>query len=361
MSKEQKQRHWLSRLSFGTVSLFFSVLLLLGYLSMVVDPAKAWFFTLFGLLYIPVLLIVLVLFVLALFRRSHLRGLLLLMLLPSVFLFGKYYQFKGPSDETPSTLKIVSYNVGLFAHGDGFENRLALADTVCAYLRKADADILCLQEFYLPNNVDFGSWIKRRFPGYTVEYYVLSGDSGQFGNVTLSRRPVSGKGRMDFEKSTNMALWTDVRLDSSTVRLYNCHFESYNISLSGLVKKAGEEGLMEETEQKMRRSITERPKQVAEVMRDVDAAPVRSLVLGDFNDNPLSYTCFRLLRGRKDSFVSAGKGFGATYRSLWPLLRIDYILYPKDLAAVSYRVDKVKYSDHYPVTATYYETGRNSR
>ena len=96
-------------------------------------------------------------------------------------------------------------------------------------------------------------------------------------------------------------------------------------------------------------------------MKDVDSAPVRSVVAGDFNDTPLSYTCFRLLRGRHDSFVRAGKGFGATYSSLWPLLRIDYILYPKDLEAVSYRVDRVRYSDHYPVIASYYETGRNPR
>lgn len=361
MAAEKKKRHWLSRLSFGTVCLVFSGLLLLSYLSFIVDPARAWLFTIFGLLYVPVLLVVIVLFILSLIRRSHMRGLLLVMLLPSVFLVGKYYQFRGPSQETPATLKIISYNVGLFAHGDGSQDRLALADEVCNYLREADADIICLQEFHLPNRLDFGPWLKQRFPGYKIDYYVLNGPSGQFGNVTLSRYPVTGKGKIDFARSTNMALWTDVRLDSATVRLYNCHFESYNISLSGLVKKAGEEGLVEETEQKMRRSITERPKQVAEVMRDVDAAPVRSLVIGDFNDNPLSYTCFRLLRGRKDSFVKAGKGFGATYRSLWPLLRIDYILYPKDLAAVSYKVDKVKYSDHYPVICTYYETGRDSR
>lgn len=357
----KKNRHWLSRLSFGTVSLFFSALLLLGYLSMVVDPAKAWFLTLFGLLYIPVLLVVAVLFILSLIRRSRMRGFLLLMLIPSIFFFGKYYQFRGPSDTTPATLKVVSYNVGLFAHGDGFNDRLALADSVCTYLRKADADLICLQEFYLPGQVDLGAWLRGRFPGYKMEYYVVTGNNGQFGNVTLSRRPLTGKGKINFEKSTNMALWSDVRLDSAVVRIYNCHFESYNISLSGLVKKAGEEGLVEETGQKMRRSIHERPKQVAEVLKGVEAAPVRSVVLGDFNDNPLSYTCFRLLRGRKDSFTVAGKGFGATYRSLWPLLRIDYILYPQDLAAVSYKVDKVKYSDHYPVIATYYETGRNSR
>ena len=361
MAAERKKRHWLSRLSFGTVSLLFSGLLLLSYLSVVVDPAKAWFFTLFGLLYFPVLVIMLILFIWSVFRRSRMRGLLLVMLLPSLFLFGKYYQFKGPSDETPASLKVVSYNVGLFAHGDHPEDRLALADTVSAYLRKTGADIICLQEFYLPAKTGIGPWLRKHFPGYEADYYVLTGKEGQFGNVTLSRRKVTAEGKIDFEKSTNMALWTDVRLDSTTIRLFNCHFESYNISLSGLVKKAGEEGLVEETEQKMRRSINERPKQVAEVLKEVDAAPVRSAVLGDFNDNPLSYTCFRLSRGRKDSFVEAGKGFGDSYRSLWPLLRIDYILYPQDLKAVSYKVDKVKYSDHYPVIATYYETGRNLR
>ena len=105
----------------------------------------------------------------------------------------------------------------------------------------------------------------------------------------------------------------------------------------------------------MRRSITQRPRQVDEVMRDVDECPVRSVVLGDFNDNPLSYTVHRLSRGRRDSFVQGGKGFGATFRTLWPLLRIDYILIPRDLETVSYEVPKVKYSDHYPVIATYYE------
>ena len=94
------------------------------------------------------------------------------------------------------------------------------------------------------------------------------------------------------------------------------------------------------------------------MLRSMDKAPVRSLAVGDFNDSPLSYTYFRLQRGRKDSFVKAGKGFGATYRALWPLLRIDYILYPPELEAVSFEVLSAPYSDHNPIVATYYETPR---
>ena len=355
---KKKERHWLSHLSFGTVSLVLSGLLVLAYLSVVVDPAKAWFFTLFGLLYPVVLPVTALLFVWSLFRRSHMRLLLMIVLLPSLFFFGRYVQFRRSAPAEEGALKVVSYNVGLFAHGPEGADRLVLADSVSRWLRAQDADLICLQEFFLPNEVSMDDWIKRHFPGYKAEYYVFTGKRGAFGNLTLSRCPVADKGKINFERSTNLALWTDVRLNSATVRLYNCHFESYNISLSNLVKK---DGAVEETERKMRRSITERPKQVAEVMRGVDSAPVQSLVLGDFNDNPLSYTYMRLLRGRHDSFVKAGKGFGATYRTLWPLLRIDYILYPPGLEAVTYEVPHMGYSDHYPIIATYYETGRNTR
>ena len=355
---EKKQRHWLSHLSFGTVSLVLSALLVLAYLSVVVDPAKAWFFTLFGLLYPLVLPATVLLFVWSLLRRSHMRLLLALVLLPSLFIFGRYVQIRRSTPTEEGPLKVVSYNVGLFAHGPAGSDRLVLADSVSRWLRAQDADLICLQEFYLPADVPMDTWLKRHFPGYKAEYYIFPGTRGAFGNVTLSRRPVVDKGKINFERSTNLALWTDIGLDSATVRIYNCHFESYNISLSNLVKK---EGAVEETERKMRRSITERPKQVAEVMRGVDSAPVQSLVLGDFNDNPLSYTYFRLLRGRHDSFTKAGRGFGATYRTLWPLLRIDYILYPPGLQAVTYTVPHVTYSDHYPIIATYHETGRNTR
>lgn len=334
--------------------MFFSALLLLGYLSVIVDPAKGWFFTLFGLIYPLVLPITLVLFVWALFRRSTMRGLLAVALLPSLFFVGRYYQFRGPSDQTEPTMKVVSYNVGLFAHGPSGISRMALADSSARYLRSLDADVICLQEFWLPLSQPVEPWLKSHFPGYQAEYYVFTGDKGHFGNVTLSRRGFSNKGINKFDKSTNLALFTDIQLCGSTLRLYNCHFESYNISLPALVKK----NEVELAERKMRRSISERPKQVAEVLRSMDRS---SVVLGDFNDTPLSYTYVRLHRHRHDAFAVAGKGWGASHKSLWPLLRIDYVLYPDELKAVSYTVDKVDYSDHYPVISTFYETGRSTR
>ena len=177
---EVKKRHgWFSRLTFGTASLALGGLLALSYVSVLVNPAKAWFFTIFGLLFIPVLVLTVLFFVWALFRRSRMTGFLLVMLLPAIFLIGKYYQFKAPEPEREPTLKVVSYNVGLFMHGNMGDKRLVLADSVASFLRSTNADVICLQEFHLPNTLNMEAWFRDRFPGYHAEYYVLTGESGR--------------------------------------------------------------------------------------------------------------------------------------------------------------------------------------
>jgi hypothetical protein len=121
---KQKKHNWFTSLSFGTVALVLTVLLVLGYLSIIVPPEKAWFFTLFGLIYPVVLPATLILFVIALVRRSRTRLVLALALLPSLFFAGRYFQISAPKDAPEPTLTVVSYNVGLFRHGPECEDRL---------------------------------------------------------------------------------------------------------------------------------------------------------------------------------------------------------------------------------------------
>ena len=65
----------------------------------------------------------------------------------------------------------------------------------------------------------------------------------------------------------------------------------------------------------------------------------------------MSYVYHTLAKGRKDSFKDCGKGFGSTFAPLWPLLRIDYIIYPEEYCGMSHKVLKENISDHYPVVA----------
>ena len=67
-------------------------LLLLSYLASYVNPAKAWFMTIFGLLYAPLLILNTFLLVWALFRRSRSFLIPLIAIAPSIFIIGKYHK-----------------------------------------------------------------------------------------------------------------------------------------------------------------------------------------------------------------------------------------------------------------------------
>ena len=233
--------------------------------------------------------------------------------------------------------------------GTGARGRCA--DSIFAFIREADADIICLQEFRLGGRQDLRQYLAGKLKGYDVQYYIFPETGGSFGNVTLSRVPVVGKGKLRFEGSANLAIYTDHKIGKNSFRVYNCHFESYNISFAGFAKGLfrGDAEVFAETGSKMKKSISRRPKQVDMVFSDIESCPYEAFVCGDFNDNPMSYTYYRMTRGRKDAFVEGGAGLGATYSRLWPLLRIDYILVPDRFKTISYDVHKIGFSDHYPV------------
>ena len=336
-----------------------AALLIVSYISIIVNPAKIWVISLSGLFFVPLALANLILLLWAIKRRSRSALIPLLTLTPCFFFLGRYVQFSSEEDYQPKdpTLKMVSYNVGRFALSDkeaGIEGRNQCADSVFAFLKTQDADIICLQEFYLKDLKKLKSYLATRMKGYRVEYYMFPGRNGAFGNVTLSRLPVTGKGKVKFEESANLAIYTDHRVGDRRFRVYNCHFESYNISFTGMVKGLmnADKDVFAQTGTKMKRSILRRPKQVDQVFSDIESCPVEAFVCGDFNDNPMSYTYYRMTRGRKDAFVEAGAGFGATYARLWPMLRIDYVMVPDRFDALSCEIPKVGYSDHYPVVTT---------
>lgn len=332
----------------------------ISYLSFIINPAKFWLISLFGLAFLPLLAVNFSLLVWAAVRKSKAFIIPLLAILPCVFFLGRYIQFSADS-ESPSddaNLKVLSYNLGRFALSDrksGVSDRRQCADSAFAYLKRQDVDIMCLQEFYVDNDDfrAFKTYLRRHFPGYHAEYYMFTGRSGAFGNVTLSRVPVSGKGVLKFDESTNLAIYTDHRVGERRFRVYNCHFESYNISYTRLVKALfhADGDAFSDTGLKMRKSISRRPKQVDQVFSNIEDCPYEAFVCGDFNDNPMSYTYYRMTRDRKDAFVSAGSGFGSTYSHLWPLLRIDYVLVPDRFDARDCEVHRVRFSDHYPVVA----------
>ena len=335
-----------------------ALLLVVSYLSMIVNPAKLWLMSLAGLMFVPFLLLNIFLLVWAFMRRSKAFVIPLLAIIPALFFMGRYAHFRG--DEEPpmvpqeNVLKVITWNVARFslsqpsAGVNGFEQ---CADSIFAYIREQKPDIVCLQEFKIKDSRRIKQYLRKKMPGFHSEYYVFTSSNGSAGNLTLSRFPVRNRGVIKFDGGTNLAIFSDYEHAGKVFRVYNCHFESYNISLYGILRSLtkSERNIIADTGTKMKKSITRRPKQVDQVFSDIEACPVESFVCGDFNDNPMSYTYYRMTRGRKDAFVEAGKGLGATFAQLWPMLRIDYVLFPDRFHARSHEIPRLPYSDHYPV------------
>ena len=355
---------WKRQLSFTGVSarILMSVLaglLVMSFLSVVINPGKVWIFAVFGLLFLPLFIVNLVLFLWALKRRSRSFVIPLAALLPSVFFIGGYFQL--PSSERPGTpaegeetVRLVSYNVGRFlqSHGRNMpEGRRACSDSIRHFLTEQNADIICLQEFYTTDIGRVRQYLSGWLKGYRAEYYFYRSRYGYYGNVTFSRMRARDKGVIHFDNSANLAIYTDYTYKGKSFRVYNCHFESYNISTTGLLRSVHrrDREMLRETETKVRRGLAQRPRQVSRVLKHIAGSPVESFVCGDFNDTPMSYTYYRLSKGSDDSFRKAGEWFGATFSFLWPLLRIDYVLYPEEFRAISHRTPHRPYSDHYPV------------
>lgn len=353
LAEKRARRFRFFHVSLRLVLLVFASALVLGYLSIFISPEVFALPSFFGLYLLPIILLNIFLLVLAMIRRSRSFWIPFLALMPSLFFGEFFYQpQKAGEPRHEGEVKIMTYNVGLFNTHSGSLKKEDLRDGVMKFIRMENPDIVCLQEFSISDT----SYVRRSFRDYRyVIYHLFEHDYGMWtGNVILSRFPILESGCVTFHGSLNMSLWCDFEHDGQVFRLFNNHLESNAISLTSLIKKFGERSdeftsELEKVHGKMRVSVSRRSHQANEILENISSSQRPSIVCGDFNDIPVSYTFHRLSSGRKDTFCEAGHGAGATYSTLWPLLRIDYTLIPEFSTALDHRTERILYSDHYPV------------
>jgi endonuclease/exonuclease/phosphatase family metal-dependent hydrolase len=76
------------------------------------------------------------------------------------------------------------------------------------------------------------------------------------------------------------------------------------------------------------------------------------LICGDFNSTSNQWTYHRIAAGLKDAFQVAGEGWGKTYHTKLPVVRIDYVFASGDWEILSADVLHTGISDHRAVVAT---------
>lgn len=356
MARRRKRRRiWLFSISFRVLAVIALILISLCYLAPFVSPAKVGFIGFFGIYFIPAILLNLILLIAAVIRRSRSFWIPVIALLPSVFFAGKYFR-PGSSGKEPvpeGAFRIMSYNVGRFT-SSGTSGQNECFWDVCRFIEEENPDIVLLQEYRTTDT----SAVRRSFPAYRyVQHFLIPYRKGEYfvGNVTLSKFPIASGGRIRFESSTNMVMYSDAIVGSHAIRVYNVHLESNSISLTSLIKKIGGwEEFSDEfvhAHEKVLTSASKRQFQTDALLRNQAQCGMPSFICGDVNDTPMSYSYKELSEGKKDTFREAGYGFGATYSIMWPLLRIDYMFVPEEAQVYSHYTPKVKHSDHYPIVA----------
>ena len=363
----RKRSPLLFGLTFRIILIVAAAAMFLSYLAVYINPSVFSLPLFFGLYFVPILAVNLFLLLAAMLRRSASAWICVVAILPSLLYTEQFYKI-GHKEEALKegiSLKIESYNVGMFSSSSNGLSRTECRKEIGNHFAENLPDIICLQEFftesYTQADTIFSAYPHRH-------YHLFKARNGKlFGNIILSKFPIVERGRLSFPNSTNLSIFADIEHYGRTLRVYNNHLESYNVSFTALAHKAAEmvrekayeeENAREEitrdiveTHEKMLGTFIKRSQQVDRIIEHINETPHLTIICGDFNDTPMSYTYHTLAKNRKDTFEEAGKGFGATFIPVWPLLRIDYLLVPEDSQCITHTVDRIQLSDHYPVNA----------
>lgn len=356
------------------VNFFFAFLLLIIYVSVRISPDIFWPSAFPGLVY-PMVIIVNVFFVLLWIVKMRLYFLISLTVIFAGYPHLKSFYSIGKTGQalpdTGTNINLLSYNVrvfGLYDYGPGWQLNFEHRNGIFRFLDENEFDIICLQEFVHDKTGEFKTldtlprFIKARHihTGFTQK----SRELNYFGLATFSRFPIVNRGEIRFPtRDGNLCIYTDIRIDGDTIRVYNVHFESIGLSpevylfmeniINGekaLNRIAIQQGTLQ-IMQRIKSASQKRALQVEMVAQSVAESPHPVVLAGDFNDTPVSFTYRVMTRYLNDAFKS-GRGVGQTYVGVLPGFRIDYILHSDEFTPYNFITGDQKYSDHYPVSVT---------
>lgn len=339
---------------FRVLVIISAVTLCISYLSIFIDPAFMAMPYFFGLYFIPIFILNCILLVIGLIRMKRYLVISLLALLPALFFADLFVKFGGEEKSVAGDeVKVMTYNVGGFGHAAKGMNSAQAMAKICEFVSREAPDVLCIQEF-----AGDSATISRILKFLPYRHSTFPGRKYCEGDITFSRYPIVNSGSIKFEDRFNKCIWCDVRINDVTVRVYNCHLLSTTFSFAGSIKRLTKKdeftNEVKSVHERLSNTNIQRSRQVGAIHDHIAASTLPTMICGDFNDTPMSYTYHRLAKGHKDSFADGGNGFGATYSVLWPLLRIDYILTPDNVSCDRTHITRVPYSDHYPVSTLIY-------
>lgn len=348
------------------INLVFALLLLLTYASAFIPPHIAPKFSILTFFY-PILLFINISFIIFwLFTKWRYIIIPLIIIIIRIDYIPTLFGLSSQKHRTPienTEIKLLSYNVCSFHYNTEWnESKEERIDSVYNYIKALNPSIISFQDYAsargkksfhnnLVNNLGYKYYYTPKYNKYNIS-----------GNIIYSKYPIVQSGVLFPTKAeSNAYIYSDIEIDNqTTIRVINLHLASYQLQdqdkeiFSKLKVGSIDSKIKEKTKpilQKLIWANAKRSYEVDELEPVINQSNLPTIVMGDFNDTPFSYTYKQLSKKLGDAFVAKGQGFGTTYNGDVPAYRIDYILYDKDIFKVkSFEREKLDYSDHYPVS-----------
>lgn len=216
---------------------------------------------------------------------------------------------------------------------------------IIGFVTEQNPDIVCFQEFHhAMKRSDKLSQYPYKFIDFTYGEY-----SGRVIQAVYSKFPIINVKPIEFPKSSNSAIYTDLVINNDTVRVYNAHLQSFNIIPDvNTIRNQNSKQLFGRV-----RKVVKLQKEQVDILNDhIANSNYKTLIVGDLNNT--AYTnIYKSLKGDfQDTFLNAGSGFGKTFDLKGLPMRIDYIFADDNFDITSHTNYDIKLSDHYPVMAT---------
>ena len=243
---------------------------------------------------------------------------------------------------TSSDFKIATLNTFGFRK---FPSTQYTVESIANAMEAHKTDIVCLQE-YVDNKECPTDQIIKIF-SKTLPYHAIEGSQAIF-----SKYPIQNYRYKLFEGGNNDYMIANLLIQGKAVKIISVHLQSTGISfIQGHANGMSKEMKFNQMISSLEVSGKYRAIQVQEIRRIADSTSSPTIIAGDFNDLPSSYTYHHLKGKMKDGFKVAGHGFESTFSPMHDVMRIDYIFFDKGLKCIDYSNLPETLSDHKAVIA----------
>lgn len=323
------------------INAIFALLLLLSLLVPYVSPKQFPLVSVLSLVVAPLILIN-ILFVGYWLLRLRKQLLLSAITLALCFVqFNSFYRipfFTSESEPKAKQLRLMSYNVRSFNSNKWIKD-VAVPQQIEALITNENPDIISFQEYDKRHGL--------KFSGFPYKYIKLKREKGAFGQAIYSKYPIVNQGSLDFEKTSNNAIFVDIVKETDTIRIYNLHMESLHI-------KSDDLDFNQEASKKLVRRIANsfqiQQIQMEKVVAHKNKSSYKTIVTADLNNTAFSYNYRKINTGMNDAFAKAGSGLGTTYILKNIPLRIDFILADQRFEINKFTTYTEELSDHFPIS-----------